>query len=440
MQKIMDEKIKPCRCLKGELTIPGDKSVSHRSVMLAGLAETPVRIRNFLSAADCWSSVQCMRSLGVTVDQVADNELIVKGNGLYGLSEPMDILDAGNSGTTMRLLTGILAGQDFFSVLTGDGSLRRRPMARVVAPLTKMGCRIYGREESRYAPLAIVPAETIHGIDYAMPVASAQVKSALLLAGIFADGPSRITEPYPSRDHTERMLQAFGVKVRRSGGTVRLDPVQELKAPEVIDVPGDISSAAFWLVAATIIKGSRLRLKNVGVNPTRTGIIDVLRRMGANIEIADERQAGGEPVADLIVESADLTGTTVEAEILPRLIDEIPVLTVAALFARGRTVISGAEELRVKESDRLKAITCELGKMGAAITETPDGLIVDGPQSLKTAVCDAHDDHRMAMSLAVAGMAAEGVEITGAECVAISYPGFFAECGQLELSPSGRRK
>lgn len=429
----MNEKVQPCHCLKGELTIPGDKSVSHRSVMLSGLGETPVRIRNFLAAADCWSTVKCMQALGVTVDQVAADELIVKGNGLYGLSEPADILDAGNSGTTMRLLTGILAGQPFFSVLTGDGSLRRRPMARIIAPLAKMGCRIYGRDGARYAPLAIVPADSIHGIDYVMPVASAQVKSALLLAGIFADGSSRVTEPYPSRDHTERMLQAFGVKVRRSGTTVRLDPVQELKAPPVIDVPGDISSAAFWLVAATIIAGSRLRLNNVGINPTRTGIIDVLRRMGANIEITNERQAGGEPVADLIVESAGLTGTTIEAEILPRLIDEVPVLTVAALFARGRTVISGAEELRVKESDRLKAITSELAKMGAVITETADGLIIDGPQTLGSALCDAHDDHRMAMSLAVAGMAAAGVEIAAAECVDISYPGFFAESAQLAL-------
>jgi 3-phosphoshikimate 1-carboxyvinyltransferase len=436
----MNEKIQPCRSLKGELTIPGDKSVSHRSVMLAALGETPVRIRNFLTAADCWSTVQCMRALGAKVDQVADDELIVKGNGLYGLSEPADILDAGNSGTTMRLLTGILAGQPFFSVLTGDGSLRRRPMARIIAPLAKMGCRIYGRDQSRFAPLAIVPTDTIHGIDYVMPVASAQVKSALLLAGIFADGPSQVTEPYPSRDHTERMLQSFGVKVRRSGTTVRLDPVQELKAPEVIDVPGDISSAAFWLVAATIIGGSRLRLKNVGINPTRTGIVDVLRRMGANIEITAERQAGAEPVADLIVESAALTGTTVDADILPRLIDEVPVLTVAALFARGRTVISGAEELRVKESDRLKAITSELGKMGAKIIETADGLIIDGPQTLKPALCDAHDDHRMAMALAVAGMAAEGVEVTAAECVTISYPGFFAECEKLQLSADGRRK
>lgn len=427
----MKETVKPARRLAGAIAIPGDKSISHRSVMLAGLADSPVRISNFLAAADCLSTVASMRALGVKIEQAGENGLTVRGNGLFGLSEPEDILDAGNSGTTLRLLTGILAGQPFFSVLTGDGSLRRRPMGRVITPLAKMGCRILGREQSRYAPLAILPADGIHGIDYTMPVASAQVKSALLFAGMFADGPTRITEPYLSRDHSERMLQTFGAKVTRSGLTVKLAPVQELFAPPAIDVPGDISSAAFWLVAATVIPGSRLRLTNVGVNPTRTGIIDILRRMGADITVDAERQAGEEPVADLVVASADLTGTTVEGEIIPRLIDEIPVLAVAALFAKGRTVISGAEELRVKETDRLKAITLELTKMGARIEETADGLIIDGPQPLSDAVCQSHGDHRMAMALAVAGMAAGGVEIEEADCVAISYPHFFSHIVKL---------
>jgi 3-phosphoshikimate 1-carboxyvinyltransferase len=433
----MKETVKPVGRLTGEIAIPGDKSISHRSVMLAGLADSPVRIRNFLAAADCLSTVACMRALGVKIDRPGENELIVLGNGLYGLSEPEEVLDAGNSGTTIRLLSGILAGQPFFSVLSGDGSLRRRPMARVIAPLAKMGCRIHGREQSRYAPLAIVPADGIHGIDYTMPVASAQVKSALLFAGMFADGPIRITEPYISRDHSERMLQTFGAKVTRSGLTVKLSPVQELSAPQTIDVPGDISSAAFWLVAATIIPGSRLRLTNVGINPTRTGILDTLRRMGADIEITAQRQAGEEPVADLIVTATELTGTTVEGEIIPRLIDEIPVLAVAALFAKGRTVISGAEELRVKETDRLRAITLELTKMGARIEETADGLIIDGPQPLTAAACHSHDDHRMAMALAIAGLAAGGVEIEEAECVGISYPRFFAQIAAFQETAGG---
>lgn len=427
----MSELIKSINPLTGIVDIPGDKSISHRSVMLSGLASTPVRVTNFLSAADCWSTVKCMRSLGVKVEQIGENELIIKGNGLYGLAEPGDVLDAGNSGTTMRLLMGILAGQPFYSVMTGDKSLRRRPMARVIAPLAKMGCRIYGRDQSRYAPLAIVPTDGIHGIDYTMPVASAQVKSAVLLAGIFADGPTTITEPYLSRDHSERMLQAFGVKLERSGLTVKINPATELIAPPQIDVPGDISSAAFWLVAATIIPGSKLRLRNVGINPTRTGILDILGRMGANINTYNHRLAGQEPVADIAVEAAALTGTTIEGDIIPRLVDEIPVLAVAALFAKGTTVIRGAEELRVKETDRLKAITMELSKMGAQITETSDGLIIEGPQTLTAAVCDSHDDHRMAMSLAVAGMAAQGVEITEPECVNISYPNFFGEVTAL---------
>jgi len=431
----MNQIIKPLTTrLNGIVDIPGDKSVSHRSVMLAGLSSTAVKITNFLPSADCWSTVNCMRTMGVKVDQTAENELTVKGNGLYGLTEPGDVLDAGNSGTTMRLLTGILVGQPFFTVLTGDSSLRRRPMARVITPLTKMGCIIHGRDNSRYAPLAIIPSKDIHGIEYTMPVASAQVKSAILLAGMFADGPTIITEPYLSRDHSEKMLATFGVGIERSGLSVKLNPVTELTAPPLIEVPGDISSAAFWLVAATIIPGSRLRLRNVGVNPTRTGIIDIMLRMGANITLDNLRQTGHEPIADLLVESAELTAATIEPEMIPRLVDEIPVLAVAALFAKGTTIIRGAEELRIKETDRLKAITLELAKMGANITETADGLIINGQQSLTAAVCHSHDDHRMAMSLAIAGLASQGVEITQPECVDISYPNFFAELNTLRQS------
>ncbi|HWR08965.1 3-phosphoshikimate 1-carboxyvinyltransferase [Sporomusa sp.] len=418
--------ITPTTGLVGTVHIPGDKSISHRSVMLAGLADSQVKVTNFLHAADCWSTINCMRAMGVTVEQDEEGALTIAGRGFYGLREPDDVLDAGNSGTTIRLLTGLLGAQSFFSVLTGDASLRKRPMARVITPLTKMGLTLMGREQSRYAPLAIIPAKQVTGIEYDMPVASAQVKSAILLAALYADSPTIITEPLPSRDHTERMFETFGVPVTRTGASITLEPVQKLTAPELINIPGDISSAAFWLVAASIIPNSRLTLVNVGINPTRTGILDVLKQMGADITVINERWSGREPVADISVGSSQLKGITIGAEIIPRLIDEIPVLAVAALFAEGQTVVQGAEELRVKETDRLKAVTLELGKMGAAITETPDGLVIEGPQQLNFAACYSHHDHRMAMALAVAGMAAQGVEIAEPDCVKISYPDFFA--------------
>ncbi len=411
--------------LAGTVYIPGDKSISHRSIMLGGLAATPITVTNFLHAADCWSTIGCMRAMGVEVTQADKGVLTVKGNGLYGLGEPQDVLDAGNSGTTMRLLTGLLGTQPFFSVMTGDASLRKRPMGRVITPLAKMGVKVLGREQSRYAPLAIQAAEQIQGIEYAMPVASAQVKSAILLAALFASSPTVITEPLPSRDHTERMLETFGIPVQRAGNTITLEPVKQLTAPAEINVPGDISSAAFWLVAASIIPGSQLVLVNVGINPTRTGILDILAQMGADITITNERWSGREPVADIVVRAAKLTGVTIEAEMIPRLIDEIPVLAVAALFAEGQTVVKGADELRVKETDRLQAVAQELGKMGAAITETADGLSITGPQQLNYAVCHSHHDHRMAMAVAVAGLAAQGVEIREPDCVKISYPDFF---------------
>lgn len=419
-------KVAPAARLTGTIHIPGDKSISHRSVMLAGLADTPVKVTNFLQAADCRSTIACMQALGVMVEQDEAGQLTITGNGFYGLREPETVLDAGNSGTTIRLLTGLLGAQSFFSVITGDASLRKRPMGRVITPLAKMGLQILGREQSRYAPLAIMPAKEITGIEYAMPVASAQVKSAVLLAALYAGSTTVITEPLPSRDHTERMFETFGIPVLRTGNTITLNPVQKLTAPSLINIPGDISSAAFWLVAASIIPNSRLTLVNVGINPTRTGILDILQAMGADIAVVNERWSGREPVADIIVKSARLQGTTIDPEIIPRLIDEIPALAVAALFAEGRTVVQGAEELRVKETDRLKAVSLELSKLGAKITETPDGLIIDGPQQLNFSPCYSHHDHRMAMALAVAGLAGQGAEIAAADCVTISYPDFFA--------------
>ena len=420
---------------QGTIDIPGDKSISHRSVMFAGLGNTPVHIKNFLHAADCLSTVGVMRALGVNVEFLNEKELIVTGRGLHGLSEPLTVLDAGNSGTTLRLMMGLLSPQPFLSVFSGDASLTRRPMGRIRRPLSTMGARIYGRNENNNLPLTIVPSEKkLHGIHYDSPVASAQVKSAILLAGLYADAPTTVTEPYISRDHTEQMLTGFGVHLERSGTSVTVFPVEEdnFRAPSEITVPGDISSAAYFLVAGTIIAGSHLRLNNVGINPTRTGILDVLRDMGAHISVHNERESGGERVADLLVEAAPLHGVSFGAEIMPRLIDEIPVLAVAALFAEGDTIITGAGELRVKETDRLHAIATELQKLSpGSIEEREDGLVIHGKSEIRRAQVKSYDDHRMAMSLAVLGAAGEGVLIENPESVNISYPTFFSEIERL---------
>ena len=419
------KKIGPAVAIAGSVEVPGDKSLSHRSLMLAGLADSPVIIKHFLPSEDCLSTKSCMQALGVKVETGLDGELLVQGRGLFGLKEPENVLDAGNSGTTIRLLCGILVGQPFFSVLTGDQSLRRRPMARIIAPLTQMGGRIIGRENNRCAPIAIEAAASLHGIEYAMPVASAQVKSALMFAALYADSPTTISEPYASRDHTERMFAQFGVDIVRDGLKVIVRPASALQAPQSIDIPGDFSSAAFLLVAATIMPGSDVLLTNVGINPTRTGLLDALLQMGANIEILNRRLSGEELVADLRVRSAGLKGIEVNSEMIPRLIDEIPILAVAALFAEGQTLIQGAEELRVKETDRLRAMACELVRMGGKVTERPDGLLIEGSSRLHVADCLTYADHRVAMSLAVAGMAADGVNLDDPLCVNISFPGFF---------------
>ena len=420
---------------QGTIDIPGDKSISHRSVMFAGLGNTPVHIKNFLHAADCLSTVGVMRALGVNVEFLNEKELIVTGRGLHGFSEPLTVLDAGNSGTTLRLMMGLLSPQPFLSVFSGDASLTRRPMGRIRRPLSTMGARIYGRNENNNLPLTIVPSEKkLHGIHYDSPVASAQVKSAILLAGLYADAPTTVTEPYISRDHTEQMLTGFGVHLERSGTSVTVFPVEEdnFRAPSEITVPGDISSAAYFLVAGTIIAGSRLRLNNVGINPTRTGILDVLRDMGAHISVQNERESGGECVADLLVEAAPLHGVSFGAEIMPRLIDEIPVLAVAALFAEGDTIITGAGELRVKETDRLHAIATELQKLApGSVEEREDGLVIHGKSEIRRAQVKSYDDHRMAMSLAVLGAAGEGALIENPESVNISYPTFFSEIDRL---------
>ena len=421
--------------LRGEVKIPGDKSISHRSVMLSGLGSTPVRITNFLHAQDCLSTVACLRALGAEIEFLSEAELMVTGHGFHGLQEPGTVIDAGNSGTTLRLMMGLLSAQPFFSSFTGDASLHRRPMGRVAKPLSLMGAKIYGREKNTKLPLAIVPAEGgLKGVYYDSPVASAQVKSALLLAGMYADGPTTVKEPFVSRDHTERMLAAFGVPVERQGTAVTINPVkaEDYKAPEAIEVPGDISSAAYWLVAGAILPGSKLLLKNVGVNETRTGILDVLEQMGAKVELFNQRVSGGEVAADIRVEAGPLRGTEFGAEIMPRLIDEIPIIAVAALMAEGDTVITGAGELRVKETDRLAAIEQEFGKLSpGAVEATEDGLVIHGGRPLQKARCITYDDHRIAMSLAILGAAGEGVELEHPDCVNISYPAFYGDLARL---------
>ncbi|AVX30823.1 3-phosphoshikimate 1-carboxyvinyltransferase [Carboxydocella thermautotrophica] len=420
----------PSAGIKGELMIPGDKSISHRAVLLGALTEGTVEISGFLPGADCLSSVSCLRQMGVEIEETGPGALKVHGRGWQGLKEPSDVLDVGNSGTTMRLLLGILAGTDFFSVLTGDASIRRRPMGRVTEPLQKMGARIQGRSQGKLAPLAIQGGKLV-GCQHLSAVASAQVKSALLLAGLRAEGKTEVQEPAVSRDHTERMLRTFGVEIGQEGNRLWVEGGQKLQAVPV-QVPGDISSAAFWLVAASIIPNSSLYLKQVGVNPTRTGILDVLQAMGARIQLMNYRRFGDEPVADLLVESAELQGVEIGGELIPRLIDEIPVLALAAAVARGRTIIRDAAELRVKESDRLAAISRELSKLGATIEEMPDGLIIEGGAKLVGARVESYHDHRMAMTLLIAGLVAHGTTtVSGCEAIPVSYPDFVSSLQRL---------
>lgn len=415
--------------LSGEVIVPGDKSISHRSVILSSVCFGDVTVKNFLNAQDCLSTVECMKKLSVNIEKITDTELLIHGIGLYGLQEPTGTLDAGDSGTLLRLLIGLLCPQGFFSAFTGDAALHKRPMGRVVKPLLEMGAKIYGRDNNSMLPLVTLPMEKqVCGITYKMPVASAQVKSAIMLATLYADGPSTITEPYSSRDHTERLLRALGARVEQSGTSVTIYPPEELYPPKggVIVVPGDISSAAFWMVAASIIEGSDVLLKNVGINKTRTGIIDVLLAMGADITISNEYASGGEEIADIRVKSAKLKGTEFGADIMPRLIDEIPIIAVAALKAEGETRITGAGELRVKETDRLQAITDQFNKLApGGIDGTADGLIIRGGVKLRKARCFSYDDHRIAMALAIAGTAGEGVIIENPDCVDISYPEFY---------------
>lgn len=424
------------QALHGRIRVPGDKSISHRSLMLGALAEGETIIYGLLLGEDPRSTAECFRAMGATISELNAEEVRVEGIGLGNLQEPEDVLNTGNSGTTTRLMLGILASHPgkFFTV-TGDRSIRSRPMSRVVKPLQQMGAQIWGRNENALAPLAI-KGQALKPIHYHSPIASAQVKSCILLAGLMTEGQTTVTEPALSRDHSERMLRAFGAELSIDPEThsVTITGQARLKGQTVI-VPGDISSAAFWLVAGAIVPGSDLMIENVGVNPTRTGVLEALAQMGADITLENQRQVAGEPVADLRVRHSKLKACTIAGDLIPRLIDEIPILAVAATFAEGTTVIRDAEELRVKESDRITITATQLNLMGASITELPDGMEIVGGKSLIGAEVDSHTDHRIAMSLAIAALNATGTTtIHGAEAAAISYPNFTATLQQVSQS------
>ena len=415
--------------LRGELSIPGDKSISHRSIMFGSLAKGTTEITNFLQGADCLSTIACFEKMGIGIENNGDS-VIVHGNGLFGLKKPETILDCGNSGTTTRLISGILAAQDFDVTLTGDDSIKKRPMKRIMDPLSHMGADIRSLEGNGCAPLAIT-GKKLYGIHYTSKVASAQVKSAILLAGLYADGETKVTEPYVSRNHSEIMLKYFGADVSTEGTTASIRPAKELYGNRIV-VPGDISSAAFFIAAGLLVPGSELLLKHVGINPTRDGIISVCRDMGGDITLLNKNTDSGEPTADILVKFSTLHGTEIGGSIIPTLIDELPVIAAMACFAEGETVIRDAGELKVKESNRIEVMVRNLSAMGADVTETEDGMIIRGGRPLHGAVIDSKLDHRIAMTFAVAGLCAEGeTEIKGAECVNISYPGFYQDLERL---------
>lgn len=414
----------PANAVRGDISVPGDKSISHRSIMLGSIANGTTTITNFLRGEDNFSTMAAFRAMGVVIDD--DGQTVtVRGRGLRGLQEPDDVLDCGNSGTTIRLMTGLLSGQRFFSVLTGDQYLRKRPMKRVTEPLSRMGAQINGRGNGTLAPLAIT-GTNLSGIDYQSPIASAQVKSALMLAGLYADGVTTISEPTLSRDHSERMFRYFGASLETNGATVTVRGGQELQGREIC-VPGDISSAAFFLVAALIRPNSELLIRNVGVNPTRTGVIDILQAMGGDIVLQNQREVSGEPVADLLVRSSRLQGIEIGGDLVPRAIDEFPAICVAAALAEGTTTVRDARELRVKETDRIAAMAANLRLIGAgSIEENEDGMVIQGVESLAGGTVTSFGDHRIAMSLSVAALACRtAVAVDDVSCVATSFPGFF---------------
>ena len=407
--------------INGKITVPGDKSISHRAIMLSSISKGTSKITGFLKGEDCLSTIDCFRKLGIKIEDKG-KEIIVYGKGLQGLKEPEDILDAGNSGTTMRLISGVLSGQEFLTVITGDSSLRKRPMARIAEPLRQMGASIEGRDKGNLAPL-VIRGGNLKSIDYKSPVSSAQVKSAILLAGLYSKGNTIVREEVISRDHTENMLKYLGANIKTENGVVTVGK-SELYGQD-INVPGDISSAAFFIAAASAMPGSNLIVEKVGLNHTRTGIIDVLRNMGADIEVDNVFASGGEEIGDIIVKGTKLKGTCLTGDMIPRLIDEIPVIAIIAAVAEGKTTITGAEELKVKESNRITAMVTEMKKLGIKVTELPDGMEIEGPNVIGGGTVDSYGDHRIAMAMAVAGLFAEApVKILNSQCIAVSFPDF----------------
>jgi len=411
------------RALRGEIRVPGDKSISHRSIILGSIAEGRTEIYNFLNSEDTIATIDCFRKMGVSIE-VEDDKVVVEGRGLKGLNSPGSILACKNSGTTMRLMSGILVGQDFSTTLVGDDSLNNRPMNRIITPLRKMGGNIEGLD-NEYPPLKISPVQKLNSIYYEMPVASAQVKSAILLASLFADGKTIVKEKALSRDHTERMLKTFGVDIYKSNELIYLNPPSELRGRNLY-IPGDFSSASFFIVAALILEGSQIVIKDVGLNETRIGLIDILKKMGGNIEISNVNTLNNEPVGDVLVKYSKLKGIDIKGDEIGTFIDEVPILAVASAFAEGTTAIRNASELKYKESDRIKVMTNEMRKMGVAIEELKDGMIIQGNSSLKPAKLESHNDHRIAMALSIAALKANGTSyLSNHECINISFPTFF---------------
>lgn len=428
--------IAPTRELKGEVTIPGDKSISHRSIMLGSIALGTTEITHFLEGADCLSTIDCFRKMGVEIER-KPSSILVHGKGLRGLTAPASTLNVGNSGTTTRLISGILSGQNFATTLSGDDSLNSRPMKRIMTPLNTMGAHIRSLNDNGCAPLHIRPG-ALHGIHYQSPVASAQVKSAVLLAGLYADSPTSVTEPALSRNHTELMLQGFGAYVATDlhtdgTATAHVEPCKELYGQQIC-VPGDISSAAYFIAAALLVPGSELLVKNVGTNFTRAGFLKVCKAMGADIETVSQTIEGGESRADLLVRYSHLKGTVIEGDIIPTLIDEIPMIAIMAAFADGQTVIRDAAELKVKETNRIDTVTAGLKAMGADITPTDDGMIIEGTGHLNGASIQSYLDHRIAMAFSVAGLASDGeTQIVDSQCVDVSYPEFYATLNSISI-------
>ena len=420
----MNQIITPKKNIHATITVPGDKSISHRSIMFGALSKGITEIEGFLMGEDCLSTINCFQKLGINIEQY-QNKILVHGKGLHGLTAPTEILDVGNSGTTLRLISGILSAQPFCSQLTGDSSIQKRPMNRIAVPLRNMGAVLKGNDDNKlFAPFTI-EGRQLKGITYTLPVASAQVKSAILLAGIFAECETVVIEPQPTRDHTEIMLRYMGADIQKIGNEIHCKPAEQLYAKKIV-VPADISSAAYFMVMGCICENSEILLKNVGINQTRTGIIDALKAMGGNIAIENESIINGEKIANIRVKYSALHGTTIGGADIPRLIDEIPVIAVAACFAKGTTIIKDAQELKVKESNRIQTIITELKKFGADITETEDGMIINGVEHLKGCTEESHNDHRIALAMSIAGACALGeTTIVDAECVNISFPNFY---------------